>query len=357
MNKIRVFIIDDSAVVRQVLGELVTSFNECELVGTAPDPVIALAKMEKNWPDVIITDIEMPKKDGLTFIEEIMKTKPTPFIVCSAVAGMGAALTVRALSLGAIDVIEKPKIGVKEFLEESRTVLIDAIRSAGSANVKKIRPAPLLNPEPKLSADVIIPSSLKGNSKINGEKIVIIGASAGGTNAIEQILTSLDENTPPIAIVQHMPEVFTKAFADRLNTICKITVKEASNGDMLTRNLALIAPGGKHMLINTSEKGFSVTIKEGPLVSRHRPSVDVLFRSAAKNAASSALGIILTGMGDDGAVGMKEMHDAGIFTIAQNEESCAVFGMPKEAIKRGAVDKIIHLDAIANTIIAWGRST
>ena len=355
MAKIRVLIVDDSAVVRQVLSEVLNESPDIEVTATASDPIVARSRLEKEWPDVIITDIEMPRMDGISFIEQIMKERPTPMIVCSSVAGESASVAMRALAAGAVDVIAKPKIGVKDFLSESETILVDAVRSASHIDlgrVAKISAASVV--EPKLSPDAMLS---KGQSKPGktdeSDTVVVLGASAGGTQAIERLMRALPADCPPIAIVQHMPEGFTRAFADRLNGECAPAIREASDGDALEPGKVLIAPGGRHMMIESRAGRYYAVVKDGPLVSRHRPSVDVLFRSAAKCAGKNALGIILTGMGDDGAIGMAEMHESGMSTIAQNEESCAVFGMPKEAIRRGGVDRILHLDEIAPAILSF----
>ena len=354
MGKIRVLIVDDSAVVRQVLSELIGAADDMVVVATASDPIIAKTRLEKEWPDVIITDIEMPRMDGITFIEEIMHQRPTPIVVCSSHAGASASMSMRALAAGAVEVIEKPKVGVKDFLNESEMIIVDAVRSAAHVDVKRIASLSRITVEPKLSPDVVIAA---GNSRVAAgdlhNTIVVLGASAGGTQAIERVLRGLPADCPPIAIVQHMPEYFTRAFAERLNTVCEPTIKEAESGDSMAPGHVFVAPGGRHMMLNCSREQYTLTIKDGPLVSRHRPSVDVLFRSAAKCAGKNAMGIILTGMGDDGAIGMKEMHDVGITTIAQNEETCAVFGMPKEAIRREAVDKILPLEQISSSIVSF----
>jgi two-component system chemotaxis response regulator CheB len=355
MAKIRVLVVDDSAVVRQVLTEVLNASHDIEVTATAADPIIARSRMEKEWPDVIITDIEMPRMDGISFIEQVMKERPTPMVVCSSLAGESATLSMKALAAGAVDVIAKPKIGVKDFLNESETILIDAVRAACQIDLKHFtQVSHHLTVEPKLSPDAMLPPSNAKASHTEGKsRVVILGASAGGTQAIERVLRALPADCPPIAIVQHMPEVFTKAFADRLNTVCAPSISEAVNGDHLEDGRIFIAPGGRHMMIEPSGGGYCVVVKDGPLVSRHRPSVDVLFRSAAKYAGRNALGIILTGMGDDGALGMSEMHASGVTTIAQSEETCAVFGMPKEAIRRGGVDRILNLDEIAPVIMAF----
>ncbi len=354
-DKIKVMIVDDSASVRMVVGEIVDSNPDMEVLTTAPDPIIAERKLEKEWPDVMILDIEMPHKDGVTFLKEIMAKRPTPIIICSSLAERNARVTMEALSAGAVEIITKPKVGIKDFLTNSVTMITDAVRSAYNADLRKLKPKtiPKLVVEPKLSADAVLSPAMGKKAVGDAERIVAIGASAGGTQATEVVLKALPKETLPIVIVQHMPEKFTEAYASRLNNVCDIEVKEAANGDVLEKGHAFIAPGNNHVILEQKGKKYRIQIKEGPLVSRHRPSVDVLFRSVAKVAGKNALGIILTGMGDDGATGMKEMRSSGVKTIAQDEETCLVFGMPKEAIKRGGVDEVLALGRIPASIMRF----
>jgi two-component system chemotaxis response regulator CheB len=349
MEKIRVLIVDDSAVVRQALCDILQEENDITVIGTAQDPYFAAQKISEEVPDVIILDIEMPRMDGLTFLSKIMSQHPIPVIICSSLAEDGSGSAMQALTLGAVDIITKPKIGTRQFLEESRIHIADAIRGAAGANLKRLafRPPDVA---PKLNADVIMPRIKKSVLTETTEKVVVIGASTGGTEALRELLEALPLNAPGIVIVQHMPENFTRAFAARLDTLCGINVKEAVNNDTVLRGQALIAPGNFHTLLKRSGARYYVEVKEGPLVTRHRPSVDVLFRSAAIYAGKNAVGVIMTGMGDDGAKGMLEMKEAGAFNIAQDEESCVVFGMPKEAIKLGAVDKVVPLALLAHEI-------
>ena len=354
MADIKVFIVDDSALVRQVLTQLLDSLSGIKVIGSAPDPIFALRRMEQDWPDVIILDIEMPRMDGITFLKKLMQEHPTPVIICSSLTAKGAEVTMQALSSGAVDIMTKPTINLKGFLLESQTQLGDAIKAAARARVKRILPGldnQPLGSQPKLSPDVVIPPVNLAAMVDTTDRVVAIGTSTGGTQALEYILTRLPENAPGIVIVQHMPEAFTAAFAQRLNHLSQISVKEAEQNDRVIPGLALIAPGGKHMVLRRSGAQYRVEIKDGPLVSRHRPSVDVLFRSTAQAAGKNALGIIMTGMGDDGAVGLKDLHDTGALTIAQDEASCVVYGMPKEAVKLGATDAELPLSALPQLII------
>lgn len=345
MKKIRVLLVDDSAVVRQVLMAILADTPDIEVIGAASDPIFAIDKLAREWPDVIVLDVEMPRMDGITFLKKIMSERPTPVVICSSLTEKGAETTLQALSAGAVDIITKPQMGLKNFLLESAAVLVAAIRGAANANVKNLgkRIVPRLEPQAKLNADVILPAS-HGHAMVQTtERIVAIGTSTGGTQALEAVLTALPRVSPGIVIVQHMPEKFTASFAERLNGLCQIEVREARNNDRVLPGLALIAPGGKHMMVTRSGAYYHVQVVDGPLVNRHRPSVDVLLRSVAKFAGRNATGIIMTGMGDDGARGMKEMFDAGADTVAQDEASSVVFGMPKEAIKLGGAKRILPL--------------
>ena len=352
-KKISVMIVDDSAVVRETLKEILLEDGGFEIFATAPDPIIAAKKLENGIPDVITLDIEMPRMDGLSFLKKLMSQHPIPVVICSSQAGIGSDNALYAMEYGAVDIIQKPKIGTKQFLEESKMQICDTIKAAHLAQVKKLHaePAKKLEVSEKLTADVML-AKPTGNVAIETtEKILVVGASTGGTEALREFLEVLPVDTPGIVIVQHMPEHFTAAFAKRLDGLCKITVKEAENNDSVIRGRALIAPGNKHTLLKRSGARYYVEVKDGPLVSRHRPSVDVLFRSAARYAGKNALGIIMTGMGDDGARGMREMKDSGAYNIAQDEASCVVFGMPNEAIKQGAVDSVLPLKSIAQAAL------
>jgi two-component system chemotaxis response regulator CheB len=352
MQKIRVLIVDDSAVVRQTLAEVLSSDPEIEVIGTAGDPFVAADRIAEELPDVITLDIEMPRMDGLTFLKKIMSQHPIPVVICSSLAEDNAQSTLKALEFGAVDIITKPKFGTRQFLEESKIVICQAVKAAASARMRTLQPRHTV--EPKLTADAILSPATHAMLETT-EKVVVIGASTGGTEALKTLLEALPEDSPGIVIVQHMPELFTRAFAKRLDSLCSITVKEAETNDTVLRGRALIAPGNHHTLIKRSGARYYVDIKDGPLVCRHRPSVDVLFRSAARYAGQNAVGAILTGMGDDGARGLLEMKQAGAMTIAQDEASCVVYGMPKEAVKHGAVNKVLPLQAIAGAILTYAR--
>jgi two-component system, chemotaxis family, protein-glutamate methylesterase/glutaminase len=346
---IRVLIVDDSAVVRQTLASVLASDPEIEVVGTAGDPFVAAERIEEQVPDVMTLDIEMPRMDGLTFLKKLMSQHPIPVVICSSLAEEGAQSTLRALEYGAVDIVTKPRLGSKQFLEDSRLAICQAVKAAAVAKLVPLRPSHRV--EPKLTADAILSPAAHAMAETT-EKVVVIGASTGGTEALRALLEAFPADTPGIVIVQHMPELFTRAFASRLDSLCAITVKEAESNDTVIRGRALIAPGNHHLLLKRSGARYYAEIKEGPLVCRHRPSVDVLFRSAARYAGQNAVGVILTGMGDDGARGMLEMKQAGATTIAQDEATCVVFGMPKEAIRLGGVDKVAPLQSIASAILA-----
>ena len=351
-KKIKVLVVDDSAIVRQTMYDILSSDPDIEVMATANDPFAAAARMKQEIPDVITLDVEMPRMDGLTFLQKIMNQHPLPVVMCSSLTGKGTETALKALEFGAVDIITKPAVGTKQFLEESKVRICDAVKAAAQARVKpKIRPS--LKATPKLTADAVIS---KGTNKSQAmiqttEKIVAVGASTGGTEALRVFLEAFPADSPGIVIVQHMPEHFTATFAQRLNELCKISVKEAEHNDTIVRGRALIAPGNRHTLLKRSGARYYVEIKEGPLVSRHRPSVDVLFRSAARYAGKNCVGVIMTGMGDDGARGMLEMKEAGAYNIAQDEATSVVYGMPKEAVKLGGVDKSLALHKIAAEVM------
>ncbi|MBI3608246.1 MAG: chemotaxis response regulator protein-glutamate methylesterase [Nitrospirae bacterium] len=350
MDKIRVLIVDDSALMRKVLTALLSRDRAIEVVGTAPDPYIARDKIKTLNPDVLTLDVEMPRMDGLTFLEKLMAARPMPVLMVSSLTEAGCETTLRALELGAVDFFAKPKIDLREGIEEQAQILIDKVKAAARARVQGRSPGRGTGRTKRmaLGSAAMIKTT---------DTIIAIGASTGGTEAIREFLEVLPPDTPPIIITQHMPEKFTKAFANRLNTICQITVKEAEQGDSLIKGRALIAPGGYHMVLVRDGARYHVTVNQDPPVNRHRPSVDVMFQSAADYAGANCIGVILTGMGADGASGMAAMKQAGAFTIAQDEASCVVFGMPKEAIKAGGVDKVLSLSEIPGAVLARVTST
>jgi two-component system, chemotaxis family, protein-glutamate methylesterase/glutaminase len=350
MKKIKVLIVDDSAIVRQTLTEILSSDPAIEIMATAADPYAAARKINEEIPDVITLDVEMPRMDGITFLQKIMSQHPIPVVICSTLTTDGSATALKALEYGAIEIITKPKLGTKQFFEESKIRICDIVKAAAASKNKR-NLATNIEVEPKLTADAVIPKVTSKAMIQTTEKVIIVGASTGGTEALKSFLEQFPIDCPGIVIVQHMPENFTTAFAKRLDGICKISVKEAQDGDSVLRGQALIAPGNKHMLLKRSGARYFVEIKDGPLVSRHRPSVDVLFRSAARYAGQNAIGVIMTGMGDDGAKGMLEMKETGSFNIAQDENTCVVFGMPHEAIKLGGVDKVLPLLSISPSIM------
>lgn len=355
-KKIKVMLVDDSAVVRQVLTNILSKDAEIEVIAAASDPIFAMDKMNVKWPDVIILDVEMPRMDGISFLKKIMSVRPTAVIICSSLTSNACATSMQAMAAGAISIITKPRGGLKNFFEKDAADIVQVVKEAAASDMRHMKAVAMMGHVPaKLSMDaVVMPPSLhelsSANLSVTTEKLIAIGTSTGGTQALEVVLRTLSRTAAGIVIVQHMPEVFTAAFAERLNQLCELEVLEAQNGDRVIPGRALIAPGGRHMIVKQKGAQYHVEILDAPPVNRHRPSVDVLFRTVAKCAGRNALGIIMTGMGDDGALGLKEMHDAGAETIAQDEKSCVVYGMPKEAVKLGAVDKILPLSQIGSTI-------
>jgi two-component system chemotaxis response regulator CheB len=340
---IKVLVVDDSAVVRQVLREILSEAPDINVYAAVSDPIFAMQKMQQEWPDVIVLDMEMPRMDGLTFLRQIMSEHPTPVIICSSLAEKGAELSLQALSAGAIDIFTKPQLGVKDFLLDTKQQLWNSVRAAAGARLT--RRAPAAAADKKETAHKLPMADLVSMSSTT-DRITVIGTSTGGTQALETVLINLSRTCPGIAVVQHMPEKFTAAFAKRLDSVCAVDVKEAETGDRLLPGRVLIAPGGHHLEIQRSGAQYIAKVFRGPAVNRHCPSVDVLFRSAARAAGRNVTGIIMTGMGDDGARGLLEMRQAGARTIAQDEASCIVFGMPKEAISLGAAKEILSLTQI-----------
>ncbi|HLP00930.1 MAG TPA: chemotaxis response regulator protein-glutamate methylesterase [Opitutaceae bacterium] len=347
-NPIKVLVVDDSPVVRQAMTTVLGSDPDIQVIGAAGDPYEAVALMRETAPDVITLDIEMPRMDGVTFLQKLMAQHPLPVLVCSSYATTGSDVTARVFQHGAVDIITKPRLGTEAFLAEARIVICDAVKAAA-----RVRPELLVRRppgRPAITAEAPL-TSTPARARVATERVIVLGASTGGTQAVSCVLEALPAECPGIVVVQHMPEGFTRSFADTLDSFCRLKVKEAADGDEVLPGRVLIAPGGLHTMIKRQGARYFVEVRDGPLVSRHRPSVDVLFRSAARAVGSGATGVILTGMGDDGALGLKELKDAGAFTIAQDEESSVVFGMPKEAIKLGAAARILPLDQIAGTIL------
>jgi two-component system chemotaxis response regulator CheB len=372
-------IVDDSAVMRQVLSATLSEQVGIEVIGVASDPIFALEKMCRQWPDVIVLDVEMPRMDGISFLNKLMAEHPTPVVICSSLTEKGADVTMQAFAAGALSVITKPMTGLRDFIHESSSDMASAIRAAAQARLSCLPPPvgassvtlkPAVN-KPASRVDMMMPDERRGAPKLSAdamlkapsglqhlpttEKIIALGTSTGGTQALEAVLTALPATVPGMVIVQHMPEKFTQSFANRLDSLSRVEVREAKNHDRILPGRAMIAPGGKHMLVKRNGAQYHVEVVDGPLVSRHRPSVDVLFRSVAQAAGKNAIGIIMTGMGDDGARGLKELQGTGAITYAQDEASCVVFGMPKEAIALGGVSEIVPLECIANIIERYGR--
>lgn len=353
-RRIGVLIVDDSAVVRQVLAERLKKSGDIEVLGTAADPVFAMRQMEKSWPDVVVLDLEMPRMDGITFLKKIMAVHPTPVVICSTLTQRGAATAVDALAAGAVSVVPKPATGLRKFIEDDTGDIVAAVRAAAAGDARRLATArratdPIARPALAASA-----TRIERPLAATTERVIAIGTSTGGTQALEHVLTQLPRTSSGIVIVQHMPERFTAAFAARLDALSQIEVREAVDGDRVHAGRALVAPGGRHMELRRDGAQYRVRVFDGPIVNRHRPSVDVLFRSVAKAAGRNALGVIMTGMGDDGARGLLEMHRAGAYTVAQDERTCVVYGMPKEAVLLGAVDREVSLPAMTEVIRKYG---
>jgi two-component system, chemotaxis family, protein-glutamate methylesterase/glutaminase len=342
---IKAFVVDDSAVVRKHLSDTLIA-GGIEVLGTASDPLFAWPKMEANWPDVVVLDVEMPRMDGISFLKKIMAEHPTPVVMCSTLTEKGCETTMQALAAGAVSFVTKPKIGLKDFLEDRTNGLVEAVRAASKANMGAIRRVGPSLTAARTAAAAAPTAPLRAMAATT-DRVIAIGISTGGVQSIEVVLKSLDRTTPGIVMVQHMPEHFTASFAARLNTVCQLEVMEAKDGDRVINGRVLVAPGGKHMSLKRNGAQYVVEVKDGPLIGHHRPSVNVLFRSVAHCAGRNAMGIVMTGMGEDGATGLREMHNAGAYTAAQDEASCVVFGMPCEAIKHGGVDDVVALQDIA----------
>ncbi|OIQ76159.1 chemotaxis response regulator protein-glutamate methylesterase [mine drainage metagenome] len=345
MPKIKVVVVDDSALIRTLLKEIINSQPDMEVIGAAPDPLVAREMIRSLNPDVITLDVEMPRMDGLDFLEKLMRLRPMPVLMISTLTDKGSDITLRALELGAVDFISKPKMDIQNSMKDYADEIARKIRIAAGARVRGMASIHTTS----RSVDAVLPSIR--NKITSTEKILVFGASTGGTEALKDVLIHMPPDCPGIVIAQHMPEGFTRSFAARLDSLCKISVKEAEHGDRILPGHAYLAPGHSHLLLGRSGANYVCELSRAEAVNRHRPSVDVLFRSAANHAGRNAVAVILTGMGRDGAAGMKEMHDAGAHTIAQDESSCVVFGMPKEAIARGGVDEILPLKDIPGAIL------
>ena len=339
MSKITVMCVDDSALMRQLMTEIINSHADMEMVATAPDPLVARDLIKQYNPQVLTLDVEMPRMDGLDFLEKLMRLRPMPVVMVSSLTGKGSEVTLRALELGAVDFVTKPQLGIREGMLAYSQMIADKIRAAARAK---------LHARPATPA----PVTLKAGPLLSSEKLIAIGSSTGGTEAIRHVLQPLPATSPALLITQHMPPGFTRSFAERLNKLCQITVKEAEDGERILPGHAYIAPGAMHMELGRSGANYVVKLNDGPPVNRHKPSVDVLFRSVAVHAGRNAVGVILTGMGNDGAAGMLEMHRAGAWTIAQDEASCVVFGMPREAIAMGGTSEVVDLGHISQHMLA-----
>ena len=352
-----VLVVDDSAVVRMAVTEILKSQGDVT-VATAADPLLAIRKMAEQRPDVILLDLAMPRMDGLTFLRRIMSGDPIPVVICSALAERGTTNAIRALEEGAVDIVTKPQLGVRDFIAESAMILIDTLRGASKARMRPAQPPPFLGAPRGSSGSSVGLSEEPRNRGTRGttERLIAVGASTGGPEAIREFIQRMPVDAPGIVIVQHMPEVFTAAFARRIDQLVEIEVKEAEDGDRVVSGRALIAPGNRHMLVRRRGGEYVVELSDGPLVSRHKPSVDVLFRSVAQAAGANAVGVIMTGMGDDGASGMLELRQTGASTLAQDEATCAVFGMPKEAIARGAAESVLPLHRLGDAALALSRT-
>lgn len=350
MKKIRVVVVDDSALVRSLLAEIINRQKDMECVGTANDPLIAREMIRELNPDVITLDVEMPRMDGIDFLGRLMRLRPMPVVMISTLTERGAEVTMRALELGAVDFVAKPRIGLAEGIKELSDQIVEKIRVAAAAHIRRL-PTPASGAGATEGGAAVRPE-IKLLGRLSTEKLICIGSSTGGTEAVKEILIRMPADSPGIVITQHMPPGFTTSFAARLNTLCQITVKEAAHGERILPGHAYIAPGGKQFRVDRSGANYVAVVEDGEPVNRHKPSVEVLFRSCAQVVGRNAFGIMLTGMGNDGAKAMREMKDAGSYNYVQDEASCVVFGMPREAIAHGAADEVLPLTAIAPALLA-----
>ena len=354
MQKIKVLCVDDSALIRSLMTEIINGQPDMTVVATAPDPLVARDLIKQHNPDVLTLDVEMPRMDGLDFLEKLMRLRPMPVVMVSSLTERGNEITLRALELGAVDFVTKPKVGIRDGMLDYSEKLADKVRAAARARVRQAAPAQHAGTAAgqAAGAQAATPAPNFNNPLLSTEKLIIVGASTGGTEAIREVLVPLPPDAPAVLIAQHMPPGFTKSFAQRLNGLCRITVKEAEHGERVLPGHAYIAPGHAHLLLARSGANYIAHLSDDPPVNRHRPSVDVLFRSAAQHAGKNAVGVILTGMGRDGAAGLLEMKKAGAYTLAQDEASCIVFGMPREAIALGAADEITSLPEMSRRVMA-----
>ncbi len=358
-TKTRVLIVDDSAVVRQVLTTVLGQDPGIEVIGTASDPIFAMERMNRDWPDVVVLDIEMPRMDGITFLKKLMAVRPTPVVICSTLTQKGAAVTIDAMTAGAVGMVTKPTEGLKQFLEHESAEIVRAVKTAAAGNMRQVKAATVaMAQSARVNASAASAEAGRRSTGLSSaallatttDSLVAIGTSTGGTQALELVLTSLPRLNTGVVVVQHMPEKFTAAFAARLDSICRAEVSEAADGDRVLPGRILIAPGGLHMTVERDGAQYRVKIADGPRVNRHKPSVDVLFQSVAAHVGRNALGVIMTGMGDDGARGLLQMRQAGAKTIGQDEPSCVVYGMPKAANEMGAVESEVTLSSISDVI-------
>lgn len=349
MSEIKVMIVDDSAIVRKHLGELLTKAG-INVIGTAADPLFAMQRMKAGWPDVLVLDVEMPRMDGITFLKQVMAERPTPVVMCSTLTEQGGQTTMQALAAGAVGFVTKPKLGLRNFLEEDSNGIVNAVRAAAKANMSALRRATPTPTAPGASRQAMA-SAPQGAMAETTDRVVAVAISTGGVQTMEAVLTRLPRTAPGMVIVQHMPPNFTASLAARLNTLCELEVMEARNGDRVINGRVLFAPGGKHMRLKRSGAQYVVEVFDGPLVNHHRPNADVLLKSVAQCAGRNAIGIVMTGMGDDGARGLREMANAGATTAAQDEASSVVYGMPREAVRIGAAQHVVSLEDMPNWLM------